>query len=161
MHHISVDLYSMPSNSSSMNGTRTGARTGTSSSILVQSALAQAQHRHLLTPDLLPILQRLFHWSFLTISSEVSQANAQGFRVQLFYKGEQVQVQEQEEVQEKCAPSPPPPHAGPSQVFVKRIIASDYIITKKDWPDLRRTLMYARTEVRLCGTVSHDVSTRI
>jgi hypothetical protein len=42
-----------------------------------------------------------------------------------------------------------PPHARPSQVFVKRIIASDYIITKKDWPDLRRTLMYARTEVRL------------
>ena len=33
-------------------------------------------------------------------------------------------------------------------VFVKRVAVSDYIDCKKDWPDLRRTLLYARTEIR-------------
>lgn len=70
----------------------------------------------------------------------VKQANAQGFRVQLCYKGEK---EEQKEEEKRAQPH------GPSQVFVKRVIASDYVSTKKDWPDLRRTLMYARTEVRL------------
>ena len=40
-------------------------------------------------------------------------------------------------------PSPPPPN-----VFVKQVLASTYVKTKKDWADLRRTLCYARTEVR-------------
>lgn len=34
----------------------------------------------------------------------------------------------------------------PSRVFVKLVEAAEYVPVKKDWPDLRRTLMYARTE---------------
>jgi hypothetical protein len=82
------------------------------------------------------------------IVGSVTQANAQGFRVQLFWRTSTTSTRTGGSAREMCTITTPP-HAGPSQVFVKRIIASDYIITKKDWPDLRRTLMYARTEVRL------------
>jgi len=34
------------------------------------------------------------------------------------------------------------------EVFCKRVAVKDYIATKKDWADLRRTLLYMRTEVR-------------
>ena len=36
----------------------------------------------------------------------------------------------------------------PSSVFIKQVQATDYVSTKKDWADLRRTLMYGRTEAR-------------
>ena len=36
----------------------------------------------------------------------------------------------------------------PHKVFVKHVDATKYVKTKKSWNDLRRTLMYARTETR-------------
>jgi Ecdysteroid kinase-like family len=36
----------------------------------------------------------------------------------------------------------------PRNVFVKVVRLSDYVTKKKDWADLRRTLLYARTEAR-------------
>ena len=57
-----------------------------------------------------------------TIVDTIVQANAQGCRVTV-----------------------EPPHH--SELFVKRIMASDYT-DKKHWTDLQRTLLYGRTEVR-------------
>jgi len=36
----------------------------------------------------------------------------------------------------------------PSNVFLKQVLATDYVDNRKDWSDLRRTLLYARTELR-------------
>ena len=41
----------------------------------------------------------------------------------------------------------------PSQVFMKLVDASEYVSQKKDWNDLRRTLMYARTEERFYASI--------
>lgn len=46
------------------------------------------------------------------------------------------------------------------RVFYKVVNASDYISTKKDWPDLRRTLMYARTEARFYQQVLPELRKR-
>jgi hypothetical protein len=54
-------------------------------------------------------------------------------------------------------------------VFVKRVVVADYIHNKKDWPDLRRTLLYARTEIRfyqeilpkLQANFEHPIAPRI
>jgi thiamine kinase-like enzyme len=34
------------------------------------------------------------------------------------------------------------------KIFLKQVRASNYVTAKKDWTDLRRTLLYARTEIR-------------
>jgi hypothetical protein len=121
----------MASTTPSISGTRTGAGTGTST-----SATTSTKPPSPAPPDLLPILQKAFPLVIsYDIVGSVTQANAQGFKLQLCYKEEQ----EQEEEEKRAQPQ------GPSQVFVKQVIASDYVSTKKDWPDLRRTLMYART----------------
>lgn len=39
------------------------------------------------------------------------------------------------------------------EVFVKKVAVADYIATKKDWADLRRTLLYMRTEVRFYNDI--------
>jgi len=36
----------------------------------------------------------------------------------------------------------------PEDVFLKQVLATDYVGARKDWSDLRRTLLYARTELR-------------
>eukprot|EP00584_Thalassiosira_punctigera_P021045 CAMPEP_0172546714 /NCGR_PEP_ID=MMETSP1067-20121228/16411_1 /TAXON_ID=265564 ORGANISM="Thalassiosira punctigera, Strain Tpunct2005C2" /NCGR_SAMPLE_ID=MMETSP1067 /ASSEMBLY_ACC=CAM_ASM_000444 /LENGTH=428 /DNA_ID=CAMNT_0013333681 /DNA_START=218 /DNA_END=1507 /DNA_ORIENTATION=- len=36
----------------------------------------------------------------------------------------------------------------PKEVFLKQVLATDYVGARKDWSDLRRTLLYARTELR-------------
>eukprot|EP00594_Rhizosolenia_setigera_P011538 CAMPEP_0178958206 /NCGR_PEP_ID=MMETSP0789-20121207/11457_1 /TAXON_ID=3005 /ORGANISM="Rhizosolenia setigera, Strain CCMP 1694" /LENGTH=415 /DNA_ID=CAMNT_0020640773 /DNA_START=218 /DNA_END=1465 /DNA_ORIENTATION=- len=36
----------------------------------------------------------------------------------------------------------------PKEIFLKQVLAEQYVHTKKDWSDLRRTLLYARTEAR-------------
>jgi hypothetical protein len=36
----------------------------------------------------------------------------------------------------------------PSEVFLKQVLATDYVSARSDWGDLRRTLLYARTELR-------------
>ena len=41
----------------------------------------------------------------------------------------------------------------PSELFVKLVDASYYAPSKKSWPDLRRTLLYSRTEARFYGEI--------
>ena len=36
----------------------------------------------------------------------------------------------------------------PAEVFLKQVLATDYVGARSDWGDLRRTLLYARTELR-------------
>lgn len=64
----------------------------------------------------------------------IAQANAEGQRLVLT-------LHEDETPDHK-----PKPYD--HEVFLKRAIVRDYIATKKDWPDLRRTLLYMRTEIR-------------
>ena len=72
---------------------------------------------------LLPLLQMAIPTiTACTIIDTIVQANAQGCRVTV-----------------------EPPHH--TELFVKRVMASDYCDTKQ-WTDLQRTLVYGRTEVR-------------
>eukprot|EP00977_Amphora_coffeiformis_P000191 scaffold54_cov158-Amphora_coffeaeformis.AAC.5 len=52
------------------------------------------------------------------------------------------------------------PDTTPSQVFVKLVEVSEYVPVKKDWPDLRRTLMYARTEERFYASMQPVLAER-
>jgi hypothetical protein len=74
---------------------------------------------------LLPLLQRAFPTatSYETVG-EIVQTNAVGYILKV-------------EHDESC-----------STVFLKQVVASDYVQSKKDWTDLRRTMLYARTEIR-------------
>jgi thiamine kinase-like enzyme len=85
-------------------------------------------------PNLLPALKKKFP-SIVSYSvlGTIKQANAVGFKVQLIYEN----VAEDKRQ-----------HEAPEMVFVKVVHAMDYLASKKDWPDLRRTLLYARTECR-------------
>lgn len=58
------------------------------------------------------------------IVKEIVQANAVGYIIRLNHSDE------------------------PKTVFIKQVNVADYRATKKDWADLRRTLIYGRTEVR-------------
>lgn len=81
------------------------------------------------TGGLTPILKKTFpHLVSYESTKTVTQANAEGQRLVLTLHEDEA----------------PYDHA----VFVKRVVASDYVGTKKDWADLRRTLLYMRTEVR-------------
>ncbi|CAB9501197.1 Pentatricopeptide repeat-containing protein [Seminavis robusta] len=81
--------------------------------------------------DLMSVLKETFpHLVSYESTKTISQANAEGQRLVLTLHEEEANA--------------PYDHA----VFVKRVVASDYIGTKKDWADLRRTLLYMRTEVR-------------
>ena len=85
--------------------------------------------------ELLSILQRVFpSVNSFEIVKTIVQGNANGYIVKLV---------------SSSSSSSSPLH--PDQVFVKQVMASQYLNTKKDWPDLRRTLCYARTEVRFYG----------
>ncbi|GKY97258.1 hypothetical protein MPSEU_000684200 [Mayamaea pseudoterrestris] len=66
--------------------------------------------------------------------ASIIQANAQGYKLELLPTGK--------------------------RVFYKCIVASDFLETKKDWPDLRRTLIYARTEVRFYSEILPDLQKR-
>jgi hypothetical protein len=82
---------------------------------------------------LLPTLQQLFSGivSYPVIDTIV-QANAVGYILGLKYDSNITSED----------------HGLPSKFFVKHIDATEYIPMKKTWNDLRRTLMYARTETR-------------
>lgn len=83
--------------------------------------------------NLLPDLQRVFPAVLnYEIRQTIEQASATGYVVNLVTHSED-------------AANPPPPQ----QVFVKQVVASRYLNTKKDWPDLRRSMLYTRTEARL------------
>lgn len=79
--------------------------------------------------SILPTLQKAFGSELTSYEIEgdkIVQPNAVGMRVRL-------------------------PEGGgdwPSRVFLKIVVASDYVGSRKDWSDLRRTLLYARTELR-------------
>ncbi|GAX23370.1 hypothetical protein FisN_15Lh087 [Fistulifera solaris] len=65
----------------------------------------------------------------LQIIKTIEQASAIGYIVQI-------------------SPSDETKHDGSHCYFVKRVEAARYLSTKSDWPDMRRTLLYARTEAR-------------
>lgn len=93
--------------------------------------------------DLLPVLRRanlpakLVKFSPL---SSIEQANAEGVRLAVEY--------EQSDAGTTCAKSTA---IAPSELFVKQVDASHY--SHKAWADLRRTLLYARTEARFYGEI--------
>ena len=93
--------------------------------------------------DLLPVLQRanlpakVVNFSPL---SSIEQANAEGVRLAVEY--------EQSDAGTTCAKSTA---ISPSELFVKQVDASHY--SHKAWADLRRTLLYARTEARFYGEI--------
>lgn len=64
------------------------------------------------------------------IIETIVQPNALGYKVKLEYSNSKNSKQQ------------------PAQIFVKDVNAGNYQASKKDWPDLRRTLLYARTEAR-------------
>lgn len=87
--------------------------------------------------DLLPVLQRANLPAKVvkfTPLSSIEQANAEGVRLAVEY----------EQSDGTCA-------AAPSELFVKQVDASHY--SHKAWADLRRTLLYARTEARFYGEI--------
>ncbi|KAL7546555.1 hypothetical protein ACHAWF_014110, partial [Thalassiosira exigua] len=83
----------------------------------------------------LPTLQKAFGpelTSYELVGDRIVQPNAVGMKLRL----------------------PPAPEGDdgdekwPSEVFLKQVLATDYVGARKDWSDLRRTLLYARTELR-------------
>jgi thiamine kinase-like enzyme len=100
--------------------------------------------------DLVKIVKQAFpHLISFESTTTISQANAEGQRLVLTLHED----------------DNPYDHA----VFVKRVVVADYIHSKKDWPDLRRTLLYARTEIRfyqeilpkLQANFEHPIAPRI
>ena len=93
--------------------------------------------------NLLPVLQRsnlpAKVVNFTPLSS-IEQANAEGFRLAVEY-----------EQSDGATCSTSPSAAAPSELFVKQVDASHY--SHKAWADLRRTLLYARTEARFYGEI--------
>ena len=76
---------------------------------------------------LLPLIQRAFPKAeSYSVIKTIIQANAVGYILEI--------------VESDCQPN--------KKVFMKIVDAPEYVSTKKDWSDLRRTLMYARTEGR-------------
>lgn len=83
------------------------------------------------------VLQKAFpHLVSFESKKVISQANAEGQRLLLTLHDED-------------------DHAVPydHEVFVKKVAVADYVASKKDWADLRRTLLYMRTEVRFYNDI--------
>ena len=106
-------------------------------------AVASGVSTHSVIPshhgDLLPVLQRAnlpAKVVKLTPLSSIEQANAEGVRLAVEY--------EQSSDESACA-------AAPSELFVKQVDASHF--SHKAWADLRRTLLYSRTEARFYGEI--------
>lgn len=77
---------------------------------------------------LLPTLRKAFpNIKSYEIEHTISQANAEGQRLTILLHEE---------------------NHDDIEVFLKQVLAADYVNTKKDWADLRRTLLYIRTEIR-------------
>eukprot|EP00977_Amphora_coffeiformis_P004562 scaffold982_cov169-Amphora_coffeaeformis.AAC.15 len=80
--------------------------------------------------SLLPILRQAFpNLKSYDVEHTISQANAEGQRLTILMHQDD------------------DPHHD-IQVFVKQVVAADYLALKKDWADLCRTLLYIRNEVR-------------
>lgn len=88
-------------------------------------------------PDLLPDLQRAFSSvTSYTIQDIIVQTNAVGYKLDVSHDTVGFRVDVEDDAHHH------------KSVFLKHVRASDYVNTKKDWSDLRRTLLYARTEAR-------------
>lgn len=77
---------------------------------------------------IIPTLQKAFGSELTTyelIGDKIIQPNAVGIKLRL-----------------------PKSDQWPSEVFLKQVLATDYVSARSDWGDLRRTLLYARTELR-------------
>ena len=86
-------------------------------------------------PKILESLQQVFpDVAAYRTDASIVQANAVGHKLELLPTGQ--------------------------RVFYKTVDASVYVNTKKDWPDLRRTLLYARTEVRFYSQILPELQTR-
>ena len=82
--------------------------------------------------EMTTVLQQAFpHLVSYESKKVITQANAEGQRLLLT-------------LHDKDNDNVPYDH----EVFVKRVAVADYVASKKDWADLRRTLLYMRTEVR-------------
>jgi len=102
---------------------------------------------------LLSILQQ----AYPTICSykthgNIVQANAEGFRIEVEHRSSKEEKNGTVGNRDDDTTSPPQPldqtndENRPQHLFVKRVQASSY--PHKPWSDLRRTLLYARTEAR-------------
>jgi hypothetical protein len=105
----------------------------------------------------LPLLQQAFpsatgYENLVT----VIQANAEGHLVKIQYD-DPVDDDEDDEKASTAATITTPLNNNnvilPSTVFVKQVDATYYAETKSSWTDLRRTLMYCRTEVRFYNDI--------
>mmetsp|Transcript_40310 Transcript_40310/g.87007 ORF Transcript_40310/g.87007 Transcript_40310/m.87007 type:complete len:480 (+) Transcript_40310:1343-2782(+) len=93
---------------------------------------------------ILPTLQKAFgeeltHYEI--IGDKIIQPNAVGMKLCLTPTQQQQQGVTDDESLKK-------PKKWPDEVFFKQVLATDYVSSRKDWSDLRRTLLYARTELR-------------
>ena len=96
---------------------------------------------------LLPSLKALFPAiASYRVVGTIVQSNAIGYILSLQVHGEEYQPSSptRNGVTNGSNKSVTTPH----HVFVKHVDATVYVKTKKSWNDLRRTLMYARTETR-------------
>lgn len=95
----------------------------------LSSTQTQTAHNNFLLPHLRKAFPDVQSYKVL---QTIVQSNAKGFILQLQHK------------EDTCTND----QAVPDRVFVKWVNAADYVASKKDWADLRRTLLYARTEER-------------
>jgi len=94
--------------------------------------------------SLLPILQQAFPSgiNYEPLASPIVQANAEGQLVS-------VSFEDDDNTDAACL-------AGTKRCFIKTVDANQYN-ERKNWPDLRRTLMYLRTEVRFYQEILPDL----
>ena len=110
------------------------------------SCTGKTTTNNIMNESVLPKLKSIFpHLQSIETFGTVTQANAEGYKLQLHYNTSE------DDADGSCTDQP-------SRIFVKVVEASHYLATKKDWPDLRRTLMYARTEARFYQHFAAQVS---
>jgi len=98
---------------------------------------------------LLPDLRRAFPAasSYKNLATIV-QSNAVGYKLDVLLDRKNDEEQD-DEARRRNVP-----------VFLKQVVASEYVTSKKDWADLRRTLLYARTEARFYSQILPLLRTR-
>lgn len=91
----------------------------------------------------LPTLKHAFPTAVsCDILDTIVQANAQGFKLQVHLQPSNEEDDPNDDNDQNNIKS------SVVNVFWKQVRASDYVSVKNDWSDLRRTLLYARTETR-------------
>ena len=123
-----------------LKGPSSSAPTGMSSTgtplCAVQAGYDRATDR--VESFIIPTLQKAFGSELTTyelIGDKIIQPNAVGMKLRL-----------------------PKSDRWPSEVFLKQVLATDFVDARSDWGDLRRTLLYARTELRFYRDVLPDMN---